>query len=156
MTRRWQPVAEAAIEEIEAALLTPSTLHVDETSLRVKGTKQWVHVASTSKETRYGIHRLRGKQAADDIGILPRYKGTMVHDAYAVYPMYTQASHALCHAHHLRELREYTELYHHSWKSGIGKRCTTSFFRMGARNSMNVADKAIISVSAKQNISFGA
>ncbi|WP_033026763.1 IS66 family transposase, partial [Geobacillus sp. CAMR5420] len=121
MTRRWQPVAEAAIEEIEAALLTSSTLHVDETSLRVKGTKQWVHVASTSKETRYGIHRSRGKQATDDIGILPRYKGTMVHDAYAVYPMYTQASHALCHAHHLRELREYTELYHHSWSNKMAE-----------------------------------
>ncbi len=96
-------------------MLTSHALHVDETSLRVNGKNQSVHVASTSKETRYGLHRSRGKQATDDIGILPRYKGTMVHDAYAVYPMYTEASHALCHAHHLRELREYAELYHHSW-----------------------------------------
>ncbi|GGJ65306.1 hypothetical protein GGR02_000563 [Anoxybacillus voinovskiensis] len=106
---------EVAIKEIETALLTSSTLHVDETSLRVNGKNQWVHVASTAKATRYGLHRSRGKKATDDIGILPQYKGTMVHDAYSVYPMYTEASHALCHAHHLRELRAYTELYGHSW-----------------------------------------
>ena len=121
MTRRWQPVVEAAIKEIETALLTSSTLHVDETSLRVNGKNQWVHVASTAKTTRYGLHRSRGKKATDDIGILPRYKGTMVHDAYSVYPMYTEASHALCHAHHLRELRAYTELYGHSWSKEMTK-----------------------------------
>ncbi|MBB4073120.1 hypothetical protein GGR02_000881 [Anoxybacillus voinovskiensis] len=52
---------------------------------------------------------------------MPRYKGTMVHDAYSVYPMYTEASHALCHAHHLRELREYTELYGHSWSKEMAE-----------------------------------
>ncbi|BBW98786.1 hypothetical protein GsuE55_36190 [Geobacillus subterraneus] len=115
MTRRWLPVVEAATEEIETALLASKTLHVDETrtSLRVNGKNQWMHVASTAKATRYGLHRSRGKQATDDIGILPRYKGTMVHDAYSVYPMYREASH-VCHAHHLRELRAYTELYGHS------------------------------------------
>ncbi|MBE2935982.1 transposase [Anoxybacillus flavithermus] len=94
MTRRWLPLLEAAIEELEAALLASKTLHVDETSLRVNGKNQWVHVASTAKATQYGLHRSRGKQATDDIGILPRYKGTMVHDAYSVYPMYREASHA--------------------------------------------------------------
>jgi len=113
MTRRGQLVLEAALEEIEAALLNSDTLHVDETSMRVNGKNQWVHVASTTKITRYGLHRSRGKQATNDIGILQRYKGTMVHDAYSVYPMYTQVR----HAHHLRELREYTELYHHSWST---------------------------------------
>ncbi|KJE27770.1 transposase IS66 family protein [Geobacillus kaustophilus] len=75
-------MVEAAIKEIDAALLASKTLHVDETRLRVDGKNQWVHVASTAKVTRYGLHRSRGKQATDDIGILPRYKGTMVHDAY--------------------------------------------------------------------------
>ncbi|KAF0993613.1 IS66 family transposase [Geobacillus sp. TFV-3] len=121
MTRRWLPVFEAALEEMEAALLASKTLHVDETSLRVNGKNQWVHVASTVKVTRYGLHRSRGKQATDDIGILPRYKGTMVHDAYSVHPMYTEASHALCHAHHLRELRAYTELYGHSWSKEMSE-----------------------------------
>ncbi|ANB60766.1 IS66 family transposase [Anoxybacteroides amylolyticum] len=121
MTRRWLPVFKAALEEIEAALLASKTLHVDETSLRVNRKNQWVHVASTAKVTRYGLHRSRGKQATDDIGILPRYKGTMVHDAYSVYPMYTEASHALCHAHHLRELRAYTELYGHSWSKEMSE-----------------------------------
>ena len=137
MTRRWQPVVEAAIKEIETALLTSSTLHVDETSLRVNGKNQWVHVASTAKTTRYGLHRSRGKKATDDIGILPRYKGTMVHDAYSVYPMYTEASHALCHAHHLRELRAYTELYGHSWS----KEMTEAL--LGMKQAVENADGAL-------------
>ena len=137
MTRRWQPVVEAAIKEIETALLTSSTLHVDETSLRVNGKNQWVHVASTAKTTRYGLHRSRGKKATDDIGILPRYKGTMVHDAYSVYPMYTEASHALCHAHHLRELRAYTDLYGHSWS----KEMTEAL--LGMKQAVENADGAL-------------
>ncbi|KAF0994589.1 Initiation-control protein YabA [Geobacillus sp. TFV-3] len=51
MTRRWLPVFEAALEEIEAALLASKTLHVDETSLRVNRKNQWVHVSSTAKVT---------------------------------------------------------------------------------------------------------
>gem|GEM_PF-2437717 len=45
----------------------------------------------------------------DDIEILPRYQGTMMHDAFGTYPNYTEAIHALCHAHHLRDLKSFIE-----------------------------------------------
>lgn len=88
---------------IEDALLDSDILHVDETSLRINGKLAWVHVACTSRYTYLAPHVSRGKKATDDIGILPRYEGTMMHDGFGTYPKYTQATHALCHAHHLRE-----------------------------------------------------
>ncbi|EPZ37168.1 transposase, partial [Anoxybacillus ayderensis] len=65
-------------------------------------------------------HASRGKKATDEIGILPRYKGTMMHDAFGTYPRYTEATHALCHAHHLRDLKGFIE-QGHTW----AKRLTT-------------------------------
>jgi hypothetical protein len=40
----------------------------------------------------------------DEIGILPRFTGIAVHDAWAPYDTYDDATHALCNAHVLREL----------------------------------------------------
>jgi transposase len=40
----------------------------------------------------------------DAAGVLPRFTGTAVHDAWAPYDTYTKATHALCNAHALREL----------------------------------------------------
>ena len=37
-------------------------------------------------------------------GVLPRFRGTAVHDGWAPYRTHTDALHALCNAHHLREL----------------------------------------------------
>ncbi|MEW5323992.1 IS66 family transposase, partial [Geobacillus thermoleovorans] len=41
-----------------------------------------VHVACTSAYTYLAPHASCGKKATDEIGILPQYKGTMMHDAF--------------------------------------------------------------------------
>lgn len=101
----------APLEQIikETVLVSP-VLHVDETGMDVWPKRQWVHVYSTKKETYYAIHPKRGKEAINDIGLLPMYKGTAIHDAWQAYFPYTNCSHALCNAHILREL---TFLYEH-------------------------------------------
>ncbi len=81
-------------------------LHVDETSLRVMKKRSWLHVASTSKLTYYDIHRQRGSEAIDEIGLLRDFKGILVHDHFKPYFHYG-SGHSLCNAHHLRELSLY-------------------------------------------------
>jgi hypothetical protein len=92
----------AGVEERIRELLTEAeVLHVDETGMRVTGFRQWLHVASTEFLTWYCHHKKRGKRATDEMHILPRFKGTMVHDFWASYFRYL-ARHALCNAHLLR------------------------------------------------------
>jgi transposase len=79
--------------------------HFDETGLRVEGRLRWVHSASTGKYSLITCHDKRGTAAMDAAGVLPRFTGIAVHDAWAPYDTYTRSGHALCNAHALRELQ---------------------------------------------------
>jgi transposase len=76
----------------------------DETGLRVAGSLHWVHCARTEKYTLITCHPKRGRQGIDDAGVLGRFTGVAVHDAWASYDTYLDADHQLCCAHALREL----------------------------------------------------
>ena len=49
------------------------------------------------------IHKKRGKDAIDEMAILPTYKGIAIHDHWKPYNKYN-CLHSFCNAHHLREL----------------------------------------------------
>jgi transposase len=91
--------------QIKQALRAAEVMGTDETGMRVQGVLHWLHTARTETLTHYACHRKRGKVATDAIGILPRFHGVAEHDGYSSYPQYTQCEHALCNAHHIRELR---------------------------------------------------
>jgi transposase len=74
-----------------------------------------LHVACTALLTHPGMHATRGRLAYQDIGILPERTGWVVHDGYRSYEQHPQARHALCNAHHLRELQFPHERYQQSW-----------------------------------------
>ncbi len=78
-------------------------LHADETGINVNKKKYWLHNASNEKWTYFYPHEKRGCEAMDDIGILSRFSGIACHDHWKPYFKYICA-HALCNAHHLREL----------------------------------------------------
>ncbi|MDP3563342.1 MAG: IS66 family transposase [Methanoregula sp.] len=105
-------------KQIRELLTEAQVLHVDETGMRVSGIRQWLHVASTEILTWYGHHRKRGNLATDDMQILPRFKGTMVHDFWAPYFRYP-SHHAICNAHLLRELKGISENYQQSWSEEL-------------------------------------
>jgi len=113
----YQNLAEVE-ERIRELLAGAQVLHVDETGMRVTGIRQWLHVASTDRLTLYGHHRKRGSQATDDMEILPKFRGTMVHDFWALYFRYP-SRHALCNAHLLRELTGISENYGQRWSEQL-------------------------------------
>ena len=105
-------------ETIRKLLQDAPILHVDETGMRVKTIRHWLHVASTDLLTYYRCHRNRGAKATDAMGILPKFHGTTVHDFWGTYLKYS-CSHAFCNAHLLRELRGITENFGHQWSEAL-------------------------------------
>lgn len=63
----------------------------------------WMHSASTDDAVRYQVHERRGREALLAFNLLPRFKGVAVHDGSPAYDSFS-VTHALCNAHHLREL----------------------------------------------------
>jgi transposase len=76
----------------------------DESGGRIDGKIRWIHTATTNTATAYLVHDKRGTEAFNTMGILPVFTGIAVHDGWKPYKTYPQATHALCNAHHLREL----------------------------------------------------
>ncbi|HNJ57358.1 MAG TPA: IS66 family transposase [Chitinophagaceae bacterium] len=93
---------EAAIKQL---LIESDVLHADETSVNIGGNRYWVHTVGTEQLTHYGVHQKRGREATEAIGILPKFRGTMIHDHWKSYFGYEESEHGLCNAHHLRELK---------------------------------------------------
>ena len=79
-------------------------VHFDETGGRAVGRLHWVHSASTSLLTLLDCHPKRGRLAMDDLGVIGAMSGVAVHDGWKPYRHY-DVDHALCNAHHLRELQ---------------------------------------------------
>jgi transposase len=96
--------------KIKRQLRCSSVIHADETGLLVAKRLHYVHVASTARLTHYGTDARRGKRAIDEIGVLPEYRGTLVHDGWLSYTFYPKCRHALCCAHLLSELTYFEEL----------------------------------------------
>ncbi len=90
------------------ALGRATVIHFDETGARVAGRLRWIHVACTPLLTSYHLDDRRGQSAIDQHGVLPAMTAgrTAVHDGWMPYlkTCYDGVAHALCNAHHLREL----------------------------------------------------
>jgi transposase len=95
---------EEFLEEIRRQLTGAEVAHFDETGGRIDGRLGWIHSASTDMLTLLIAHRKRGVEAMLDAGVLGAFRGVAVHDGWAPYRNFEDALHALCGAHHLREL----------------------------------------------------
>jgi transposase-like protein len=93
------------LSEVSDRLAEAEVAGFDETGLRVAGTLHWVHCARTDKYTLITCHPKRGTKGINDAGVLARFRGVAVHDAWAPYDTYLDIDHQLCCAHALRELQ---------------------------------------------------
>ena len=82
--------------------------HMDETGFRIGGKTQWLHVACTTWLTFYRVCAKRGSLLANVVGIV-------VHDHWKPYYTMQGVLHALCNAHHLRELKALIEIEKEDW-----------------------------------------
>jgi transposase len=87
---------------------TAPVKHMDETGFRIGGKTQWLHIASTIWLTFYRVSAKRGS-------LLANVTGTVVHDHWKPYYTMTGVLHALCNAHHLRELKALIEIEKEDW-----------------------------------------
>ncbi len=102
-----EPVEDA----IRQSLRQAGVAHFDETGIYIEGKRQWLHVAGTRHLTLYMAHPKRGEKATTQMGVLPGFGGfggVAVHDGYQSFRVY-ECLHALCNAHHLRELQALQE-----------------------------------------------
>lgn len=108
----------AELHEVEAnikrAIVKAEVVNVDETSCAAQGKRQWLHLSGTPELTFYASHDKRGREALDDLDILPLFRGTAVHDAYGSYRHYP-CRHSLCNSHLLRELTFLEERHSQAW-----------------------------------------
>jgi transposase len=104
MTRRAADGLEEFCAQVGDRIAAAEVAGFDETGLRVAGALHWVHCARTDKYTLITCHRGRGQDGIDNAGVLTRFHGVAVHDAWAPYDTYSDAEHQLCCAHALREL----------------------------------------------------
>ena len=94
---------------IGARLARAKVRHLDETGLRVAGKLHWLHTTSSEAFTFY---RAEDKRGAIPSGLKG---GVVVHDGFVPYGALGQVDHALCNAHHLRELKALIELDGEAW-----------------------------------------
>ena len=82
--------------------------HLDETGFRLCGKTQWLHIASSALLTCYRVCATRGSLWDHVVGIV-------VHDHWKPYYTMKGVLHALCNAHHLRELKALIEIDQEDW-----------------------------------------
>ena len=103
------------VEHIRSRLADGGVRHLDETGFRVAGKLHWLHSVSSLAFTHYRVSARRGDVPAALSG------GIIVHDHFKPYYAHMGAveAHALCGAHHLRELKAIDEIEKEPWAKAM-------------------------------------
>jgi transposase len=94
---------------IAAQVAAAAVRHLDETGFRIGGKTRWLHTASTTALTYYRVSEQRGAMLDTLRG------GVIVHDHFKPYFTLPEVEHALCNAHHLRELKALIDIEKEPW-----------------------------------------
>jgi transposase len=89
--------------------------NLDETGFRISQKLQWLHTVSSDVLTHYRVTSRRGE--------IPKFLegGVIVHDHFRPYYRLNGLAHALCNAHHLRELKALIEIEKEAWAKKMSR-----------------------------------
>ncbi len=107
---RLKPFAKAVCEELSGSQV--AVKHLDETGFRVAGKTQWLHVICSPLLSHFRISSRRGD-------LLTGVCGLIVHDHWGPYFTMENVQHALCNAHHLRELQALIVIEKEPWATDM-------------------------------------
>ena len=125
-------------------LIQSPVVNVDETGINIDGKRRWLHSASSPLWTYFYPHEKRGSDAMDVIGIISNFSGILCHDHWKPYYNY-KCLHALCNAHHIRELERAIEQDDQKWAIEMKDFLISSNQEM--INSQNILSEAAIKIA---------
>ena len=96
------------VEQIETNLEVAPVKGADESGIRVAGKLSGLHTLSSEQCVYYYATEKRGDIKKD-------LEGVVVHDGFTSYYKLENVQHALCNAHHLRELKAVVEIDKEPW-----------------------------------------
>ena len=102
------------VQAIGQAVVASAVVHADETGMRVAKKLHWLHLLATDTLTWLGCHPERGAEAFEALALLVQFQGVLVHDGWMPYKA-LPCQHALCNAHHLRDLTYLLEEHGQAW-----------------------------------------
>src|SRR5450830_1687319 len=131
MSRSYAERLADFVEALRKLVTGAPVKHMDETGFRIGGKTQWLHIASTAALTFYRVCARRGSLLANVIG-------TVVHDHWKPYYTMPGVLHALCNAHHLRELKALIDIEKEDWARKMQR-----LLRRAARVTNRARDRGV-------------
>ena len=132
---------------IKDKLKEAKVLNSDESGARIMKKLLWLHSASTERLTHYHIDEKRGREAMERAGILPSFKGILIHDHWKPYLNF-ECEHGFCNAHILRELKGVLENEKHSWAQDM-----SDFLRQTYARTQEMPENTWFSGAEQEGIS---
>lgn len=108
------------IEEILQGLYNATHVHTDESPININGKNHQLHNYSNDQYTLQYVHQSKSKDAMKELGFLPNYVGTLIHDHNKVQYNFG-TNHGECNAHILRYLKGVQDFTKHTWAGEMTK-----------------------------------
>ena len=152
----------AALKEWEIRsiekILKSKAINCDETGIRINKENWWLHTYGSGTITLQFLHRLRGSEAMDEIGIIPRYSGVLVHDCWSSYFSYVKNEHGLCGSHLLRELKFIEDSCRYTWATELKKTLISALESVNSKidsQVLSTEEYAAVKLKYRQILSDG-
>ena len=107
-------------EEILQGLYNANYVHTDESPININGKNYQLHNYSNDNYTLQYVHESKSKNAMEELGFLPNYIGTLIHDHNKVQYNFG-TNHAECNVHILRYLQGVEDFTKHTWSINLSK-----------------------------------